>query len=195
MKSNKSIRLTNLRNKLLQIEAPEYPKDFEIAINSWIALATPTIRQEWADFFQDFQKVTTKPERLREVRYLEGSMFEKSPQESRRQWNLDVAETQELKEKIISFLDGLLSLPEKPHLSNFFYIISIIISVILPLSIYLVTKDLLITVFILATALIIFLIVGAFKLRQEEVLSENSFLQLIKMVLEQLQFLFKNSHK
>ncbi len=177
MKNNRISRLTALRNKLAQIEVPEYPNDFEVLINSWIAEATPIIRQEGAELFQDFQNVTTKPVRSRVVRYLEGSMFEMSEQENRRQWELDVAEGQELKQNILGFLDGLLSLLEKPHLSVSFYVVSMVILVTLPLLVFLLTKDLLITGFIFITTLLIFLIIGALKLRQDEALSESDFLQ------------------
>lgn len=195
MKNNRVSRLTALKHKLSQVEAPEYPKDFEAVINNWIAEATPIIRQEWAGFFQDFQKVTTKPARGRFVSYLEGSFFEMSEQESHYQWELDVAEAQELKKNILGFLDGLLSLPEKPLLSGYFYVVSIVISVILPLLVFLLTKDLLITGFILVAALLIFSIIGAFKLRQDEALSESNFLQLVKLVFEQIPLLIKSGNK
>jgi len=47
-------RLFNLRDELSKTEIPPYPHDPYLHIKRWIAKATPIMRVDWANVFNDF---------------------------------------------------------------------------------------------------------------------------------------------
>ncbi len=103
-------RLTTLRDELAEIKTPNYPNTFWSLINSWIAKATPIIRRDWKEFLDDFQKIAVEPNNPRIVYH--NSDFSMSKQERCRQWEIGNSETEEVKQNILGFLNGLLILPE-----------------------------------------------------------------------------------
>ncbi len=203
-------RLFTLREELAQIQPPSYPDEFLVLIKNWITKATPTIQRDWTRYFSEFQKCTALSNA---VSFLELADYGgESAQERRSAWDKDNKEAQEIQKTILSFLDGLLiiplerkknsspnkkSYPIAPHLSGLFYLLAMIASVALPFFVFMVTKSLITMGFIFFFALLIFLLIGAFTLRQEKLLSEKNFMQLIELVVKQIPILIKglNSHK
>src|SRR3990172_4255193 len=107
MNNNRIARLSKLREELAQVTAPTYPEDTWPLIKAWVAKATPIIRSEWSEFFDDFQKVTAEPKGP-------GMMFMNpdftiSENESRRLWRIHNEKAKEVHQNILYFLDGLLS--------------------------------------------------------------------------------------
>ncbi len=78
-----------------------------------------------------------------------------------------------------------------PFLSGIFYLITMIVSVLLSLVVFLTTRNLFATGFILFSALLTFLIIGIFQLKNEKSLSEKSFVQLIEIIIKQIPLLLK----
>ena len=78
-----------------------------------------------------------------------------------------------------------------PRLSGMFYIILIVVSVALPTIVFLLTGDLLSTVVISFLALLIIVVIGAFRLRQEKSLSEKNFIHLVNQVIKPIPSLIK----
>lgn len=112
MNDDRINRLAKLRDELAEITTPNYPNMFWSLINSWIAKATPIICRDWNEFLDDFQKIAVKPNKARIVYH--NSDFSLSEQEHRRQWEIDNFETEEVRQNILGFLNGLLILPESP---------------------------------------------------------------------------------
>jgi hypothetical protein len=193
MNTDRIERLSALRDELAEIKTPIYPKQYLPLIKSWISKTTPIIRNDWPRFFDDFQKVTAEPKNSRIV-YHDGD-FRLSEQEHRRQWMIDNDEAQEIQQNVLGFIDGLLSIPNNPRLSGTFYFMAMAVSVALPLLVFLLTKNIITTGFILFAAVLLFVLIGAFKLKQEKSLSETNFMQLIKLVFEQIPSLIKGLNK
>jgi len=82
-----------------------------------------------------------------------------------------------------------------PRLSGLFLLSAMIVSVALSLFVYLKINNLVVTGFILFSAMLIFLLLGTFKLRQEKSLSEKNFIQLMKLVVEQIPHLIRDIDK
>ena len=78
-----------------------------------------------------------------------------------------------------------------PRLSGMFYIILIVVSVALPTIVFLLTGELLSTVVISFLALLIIVVIGAFRLRQEKSLSEKNFIHLVNQVIKPIPSLIK----
>jgi len=108
MNKDRIMRLSTLREELDQITARAYPDKSWPLIQSWIAKATPVIRRDWPDFFDDFQRVATKPKGSGMM--LMNSDFTISEQEHRRQWKIKDEQAREIKQNVINFLDGIISL-------------------------------------------------------------------------------------
>lgn len=191
MKKNRASRLKQLKEKLLQIEVPDYPDTFKTLIEAWISEARPIIRHDWKDSFQDFERIIESPARPRVVKY-SGGMFELSQQEHRRQWELDVAEGRELRQNLLGFLAGLLALPPfSPYLPSLFYLVAIVVLVGVIFSAYLVTMDLFTSFVLFFIVAVFFTLLGAFSLRRDDALSEEGFLELVKLVFEGFFRMFK----
>ena len=92
---------------------------------------------------------------------------------------------------LVSNRDSAIDTTPSPHLSGTFYLVAMTLSVLFPLVVYLITRSLFTTGFILFSALLIFLLIGAFQLRNEKSLSEKNFLQLIELVINQIPALVK----
>ena len=70
-----------------------------------------------------------------------------------------------------------------------FYLVVMALSIGMVLIVFLLTHNLAITGFILFAALLIFLFIGTFQLRQEKSLSEKNFMQLMELFIKQLPLL------
>jgi len=117
MNTDRIARLSALREELAQITVPVYPDKSWPLVQSWIAKATAVIRNDWPDFFDDFQKVTAKPNGGGIVFMRQN--FTIDEQEHRRLWKISNEETKEIQQNVLSFLDGVISLePQGDSRSN-----------------------------------------------------------------------------
>lgn len=103
-------RLFNLRDELSKAEIPSYPHDPYLHIKRWIAKATPIMRVDWANVFNDFSSQIAIGEwtNLGLAAYVGDKPNSPDHQQA---WEKDVQEAQEFRQKILHFLDGLLALP------------------------------------------------------------------------------------
>ena len=74
-------RLLELRSELGAITFDNYPEDPWEILLVWTAKATPVIRTDWANFFQDFQSITLEPKWTRFAGTV-GEIFKKGQLES-----------------------------------------------------------------------------------------------------------------
>ncbi|MGA2821670.1 MAG: hypothetical protein ABSF61_13605 [Anaerolineales bacterium] len=106
MSSPEEKRLSRLRAELDQIPLPPYPDEPLVPVKNWIAKATPTIQQDWSQFFAQFQKFTTVSRGQTFLEIAKGGNM--SEQELRNAWEKDKKNTEQFRKEILSFLDGLL---------------------------------------------------------------------------------------
>lgn len=100
-------RLTTLKEELAQIDTGSFPENPWPRIESWIAKATPVIRSDWPQVFEDFQKLITKPSEGAIVRVTNDAL---NLQLKRKEWERSKNHVEDMKQKILSFLDGLFTL-------------------------------------------------------------------------------------
>ena len=93
--------LKRLREELSQKNAEPWEN-----IARWTAKATPIIRKDWPNFFQDFQKISREPEWLCLPRAGGNDVFNSKARASEIATNK--AKAEETKQLILNFLDGLL---------------------------------------------------------------------------------------
>lgn len=114
MNSDANERLNDLKDQLLSLEEPTYPKEVWSDLESWIAYATPLIRHRWAPFFQDFQASTRRPDRSNEVSVRTTNRAFNEEQD-RIEWERKRQDRLNVIRNLASFLDALVSLaPELP---------------------------------------------------------------------------------
>lgn len=185
--SSSKKRLFALRNELYQIEIPPYPNKLLPLLINWITKATPVIKQGWPHYIADFTKCATLPsgESLLDI-YKYGNL---SDQQLRDAWVKDNQEAQIVRQKILSFLEGLLSL--RDTLSWLFYLIALLCLVAIPVIMFFMTHNQAITISSMPVTLLALTLIGAFYLRQSGSLSQKNFIQLIGMVFKQIPFLYK----
>lgn len=106
MSSPEEKRLSGLRAELDQIALPAYPDEPLVPVKNWIARATPTIQQDWSQFFAQFQKFTTVSGGPTFLEIAKGGNL--SEQELRSAWEKDKKKIEQFRKEILSFLDGLL---------------------------------------------------------------------------------------
>lgn len=103
-------RLAILKEELVQIPMASYPDDPWTNFHSWVAKATPIIRRDWSDFWDDFQKVSAKPKHTSGIMFLNRDLTI-SEHEHHRLWKIDSDEFKGVKQNTLHFLDGILTLP------------------------------------------------------------------------------------
>jgi hypothetical protein len=94
-------RLSSLRDELARLEPWPWNN-----IAAWSAKATPIIRTDWPDHFDDFNKTTTKPRFTMAASAWYGGQSE---EEALKQDNENRLRAQQAKERILGFLEGLLA--------------------------------------------------------------------------------------
>ena len=108
--------LSDLRNELVNINKSSYPDDAFMPIKTWIAKAMPIIRGEWVNAFADFNKLITiggwtKTDMATFVEIVTYGNGLPNSDTHRQAWQKDMNEAEELRQKLLNFLDGLLILP------------------------------------------------------------------------------------
>jgi hypothetical protein len=103
-------RLSDLREELSKTEISLYPDNPYLHIKEWIAKATPIICIGWPNISDDFKSQVAISDwtNLGFAAYggsLPGSY------EHQQAWDKDAKEAQEFRQKVLSFLDGLLIVP------------------------------------------------------------------------------------
>lgn len=116
--SSSQKKLSKLRDELVEINMPSYPDNPYVLLKNWVAKATPIIRIEWAEAFDDFNSLITmggwtKTDMATYVDIVTYGNVMPHSNEHRQAWNDDVKEVQVLRQKFLNFLDGLLLLSPK----------------------------------------------------------------------------------
>jgi len=103
-------RLSALREELAKIQSPSYPDELSDLIKEWAMRAIPTIKQDYADHLDEFQKIT-------DMGYASQLQMDKiaygtygSEQNFRASWEEDNKNAMKKQRIILSFVDGLLLL-------------------------------------------------------------------------------------
>lgn len=78
-----------------------------------------------------------------------------------------------------------ISSPSATYLSMMFYIVAMAFSIVAVFVVFLTTNSLLVSGFVLFASLLVFLAIGIFQLRRDELISEKSFVQLAELVIKQ----------
>lgn len=113
MSANKSLshkRLASLRDELSKVEIPPYPNNPYLHIKQWIAKAIPIIRTDWPNVFDDFNSQVTIND-WNNLGFATYAGFLPGSYDHQQAWAKDVKEAQELCQKVLQFIDGLLDLP------------------------------------------------------------------------------------
>jgi hypothetical protein len=122
--SSSQKKLSNLRDELIEILIPSYPDDPYMLLKNWIAKATPIIRIEWAEAFDDFNSIITiggwtKTDMATYVAISTFGNVMPNSNEHRQAWDNDVKEAEVLRKKFLNFIDGLLLLSPKRQVNSF----------------------------------------------------------------------------
>jgi hypothetical protein len=183
-----------LREELSQIQTPAYPNEFLPLIKRWIENATPTIKHDWSQYFEEFQKCATlnNAESFLAIARWPGV----SDSELGVAWNKDNKEAQRLQQNILNFLDGLLTIPSEQKSSELkihpiSYILVLAALVAIWLGVFWITKSITSTTFIFLFAISSFLLISAFMLRQQNLLSEKGFIRIVEMVDKKITDIIK----
>ena len=107
--SSNQKRLVSLRDELSKIETPLYPNDPYLHIKDWIAKATPIIRVDWANVFDDFNKQVAISD-WTNLGFATYCGFSQGSPEHQQAWAKDTKEAKEFCQRVLNFLDGLLAL-------------------------------------------------------------------------------------
>lgn len=96
-------RLCSLKDELVSLEPWPWNN-----IAAWSAKATPTIRSDWSDHLDDFRKAIVKPRFTKPINVLLGDQQEGTDDSENK------LKAKQAKERILSFLEGLLTATEHP---------------------------------------------------------------------------------
>ena len=116
-------KLSNLRDELIEINSPLYPGDPYMRIKHWVAKATPLIRTEWAESFDDFNNIITiggwtSLDMANFVDIVTYGNAQPNSNENWQAWNDDVKKVEEIRQNILNFLGGLTLLSPKHQKSS-----------------------------------------------------------------------------
>ena len=107
-------KLFDLIDKLNELDKLTYPNDPIAFIKEWIAEATPIIRIEWSEVFDDFSNHIatggwTNRDMATFVDIVTYGNVQQGSNEHRQAWDSDIKEAQNLRQKAQRFLNGLLN--------------------------------------------------------------------------------------
>jgi deoxyadenosine/deoxycytidine kinase len=100
------IRLNRLREELAGIPAASYPEKLWDCLEGWIAKARPIVRSDWFTFLDDFENTATESSEI-DVVFVEDN-FTISSSEHKRLWRRENEKAEQVRKKLLNFLDGLL---------------------------------------------------------------------------------------
>jgi hypothetical protein len=103
-------RLSSLRDELIKIETPLYPSNPYLNFKVWTAKAIPTMKVDWSNVFDEFSSLVTVSD-WTNLGFAIYSGFVPNSHEHQQAWKKDVTDVEELRQKVLHFLDGLLALP------------------------------------------------------------------------------------
>jgi hypothetical protein len=113
-KSSSQKKLSDLIDKLNKLDNLTYPNDPIAFIKEWIAEATPIIRIEWSEVFDDFSNHIapggwTNRDMATFVDIVTYGNVQRGSNEHREAWDYDMKEAQNLRQNAQRFLNGLLN--------------------------------------------------------------------------------------
>ena len=107
MTSDAHQRLCSLKDELANLEPWPWNN-----IAAWSAKATPIIRSDWPDHFDDFSKAIARPHFTRPINVLLGDQHEGT--DDPKQDSANKLRAKQAKERILSFLEGLVAATGHP---------------------------------------------------------------------------------